>query len=66
LLAGLTPVPERDLAVRHELAIFAAVLTLGGQSVLTTQWRALPGILSSANIAALQRLFDEALREILS
>jgi mycobactin peptide synthetase MbtF len=66
LLAGLTPVPEPDLVVRHELSIFAAVLTVGGQSVLTTQWRALPSILSSANIAALQGLFDEALREILS
>jgi mycobactin peptide synthetase MbtF len=66
LLAGLPSVPEPDLAVRHELAIFAAVVPVGGQPVLATQWRALPDVLSSGDIAALQALFDAAVREVVT
>lgn len=63
LLAGVSPQPEPDLAVRHELTIVAAMLTLGGQRVLAAQWRTLPDILSDADVAELQRLWMESLRE---
>ncbi|OHV00496.1 non-ribosomal peptide synthetase [Mycobacterium talmoniae] len=66
LLAGASPLPEPELAVRHELSIIAAVLPVGDRPLLMTQWRALPDILDAAEIAALQTLFDEALREVLS
>jgi mycobactin peptide synthetase MbtF len=66
LLAGLPSVPEPDQAVRHELSIFAAVLTVGDQLVLTSQWRALPDVLSGADIAALQTIFQRAVRELVS
>ncbi|OBG72286.1 MULTISPECIES: non-ribosomal peptide synthetase [unclassified Mycobacterium] len=64
LLAGVSPVPEPDLAVRHELTIAAMVLTVDDQRVLASQWRALPDILSDADIAALQQLWLETLREM--
>jgi mycobactin peptide synthetase MbtF len=64
LLAGTSPVPEPELAVRHELTIAAMVLTYGGERVLAAQWRALPDILDEADIAALQRLWTESLREM--
>jgi mycobactin peptide synthetase MbtF len=64
LLAGVSPLPEPDLAVRHELTIAAMVLTLGGQRVLAAQWRALPDILDDADIAALQKLWIESLQEM--
>jgi mycobactin peptide synthetase MbtF len=64
LLAGVSPVPEPDLAVRHELTILAMVLTTGGQRVLAAQWRALPDILNEVDIAALQELWIESLREV--
>ncbi|ORV60851.1 non-ribosomal peptide synthetase [Mycobacterium europaeum] len=63
LLAGVSPQPEPDLAVRHELTIVAAMLTLGGQRVLAAQWRTLPDILGDADVAELQRLWMESLRE---
>ncbi|WP_322858936.1 amino acid adenylation domain-containing protein [Mycobacterium europaeum] len=63
LLAGVSPQPEPDLAVRHELTIVAAMLTLGGQRVLGAQWRTLPDILGDADVAELQRLWMESLRE---
>ncbi len=58
--------PEPHQAVRHELSIFAAVLRVGEQPVLGTQWRALPDILDDADIAALKTLFDQILREMTS
>lgn len=64
LLAGVSPLPEPDLAVRHELTILAMVLTSGGQRVLVAQWRALPDILDDADITALQELWTESLREM--
>jgi mycobactin peptide synthetase MbtF len=64
LLAGVAPLPEPDLAVRHELTILAMVLTSGGQRVLAAQWRALPDILDDADITALQELWIESLREM--
>lgn len=64
LLAGVSPVPEPELAVRHELTIAAMVLTYQGERVLASQWRALPDILDDTDIAALQALWIESLREL--
>lgn len=64
LLAGVSPVPEPELAVRHELTVAAMVLTYGGERVLAAQWRALPDILSDADMTALQGLWIDSLREM--
>ncbi|HEY0229386.1 MAG TPA: AMP-binding protein, partial [Mycobacterium sp.] len=64
LLAGVSPQPEPDLAVRHELTIMATVLPYDGQRVLAAQWRAPADILSDADITALQQLWVESLREM--
>ena len=64
LLAGVSPQPEPDLAVRHELTIMATVLPFDGQRVLAAQWRAPADILDDADITALQQLWVEALREM--
>lgn len=64
LLAGVSPVPEPELAVRHELTLAAMVLTYGGERVLAAQWRALPDILTDTEIAALQELWIDSLREM--
>jgi mycobactin peptide synthetase MbtF len=63
LLAGVSPQPEPDLAVRHELTIVAAMLTFDGQRVLAAQWRTLPDILGDADVTELQHLWIESLRE---
>jgi len=64
LLAGVSPVPEPELAVRHELTVAAMVLTYSGERVLAAQWRALPDILTDADITALQELWIDSLREM--
>ncbi len=64
LLAGVSPVPEPDLAVRHELTILAVVIAVGERRMLATQWRALPDILDDADMAVLQQLWTENLREL--
>jgi mycobactin peptide synthetase MbtF len=64
LLAGVSPQPEPDLAVRHELTIMATVLPFDGQRVLAAQWRAPADILDDADITALQQLWVESLREM--
>lgn len=64
LLAGSSPVPEPELAVRHELTIAAMVLSYDGERVLAAQWRALPDILDGTDIAALQELWVDSLREM--
>ena len=66
LLAGVSPQPEPDLAVRHELTIMATVLPFDGQRILAAQWRALPDILDDADISALQELWIESLREVVT
>ncbi len=66
LLAGISPLPEPELAVRHELTILALVLRVGDQQMLGSQWRALPGILDDADITALQALWAEALEEMVT
>ncbi|MEO3761120.1 amino acid adenylation domain-containing protein [Mycobacterium sp. B14F4] len=66
LLAGVSPLPEPNLAVRHELTIMAAVLGDSDAPVLGTQWRTLPDILSAEDIATLQSMWLDSLREVVS
>ncbi|MGV0805658.1 amino acid adenylation domain-containing protein [Mycolicibacterium setense] len=64
LQTGVTPIPEPNVAVRHELTIMAAVIDRDGEAVLGTQWRTLPDILSADDIATLQAMWLDALREV--
>ncbi|GAS86141.1 non-ribosomal peptide synthetase [Mycolicibacterium brisbanense] len=64
LTAAVSPVPEPHVAVRHELTIMAAVIDGAGGAILGTQWRTLPDILSDADIAALQAIWLDALKEV--
>jgi mycobactin peptide synthetase MbtF len=64
LTSAVSPVPEPQVAVRHELTIMAAVIDGDGAAILGTQWRTLPDILSDADIAALQAIWLDALREV--
>ncbi|MGE2723945.1 amino acid adenylation domain-containing protein [Mycolicibacterium pulveris] len=66
LLKGVSPLPEPDLAVRHELTIVAAVLGESDAPVLATQWRTLPDILSADDVVTLQSMWQESLREVVS
>ncbi len=52
--------------MRFELTINALVLTEGDAPVLATQWRALPDILTETDIAVLQSMWQDALREVAS
>ncbi|OMB99920.1 non-ribosomal peptide synthetase [Mycobacterium sp. NS-7484] len=65
LQRGVTPVPEPNVAVRHELTIMAAVIDRDGSAVLGTQWRTLPDILSADDVATMQAMWLDALREVL-
>lgn len=65
LQTGVTPIPEPNVAVRHELTIMAAVIDRDGSAVLGTQWRTLPDILPAEDIATLQAMWLDALREVL-
>ncbi|HEX9833055.1 MAG TPA: condensation domain-containing protein, partial [Mycobacterium sp.] len=64
LLAHVSPLPEPDLAVRHELTILAAVIGDAETPVLGTQWRTLPEIFSTDDVATLQSMWQDALREV--
>jgi mycobactin peptide synthetase MbtF len=64
LMSAVERVPEPEQAVRHELTVVAGLLGAGEQRVLAAQWRALPDILDGADIAALQELWTETLREM--
>ena len=64
LLSGVSALPEPQVAVRFELTIIALVLTDGDVPVLATQWRALPDILTETDIAVLQSMWQDALREV--
>jgi len=64
LLANVSPLPEPDLVVRHEVTILAAVIGEGDSQVLGTQWRTLPDILSAADVATLQSMWQDSLREV--
>ncbi|MBU9765734.1 amino acid adenylation domain-containing protein [Mycobacterium sp. TNTM28] len=65
LQSKVSPIPEPNVAVRHELTIMAAVIDRDGSAVLGTQWRTLPDILSVEDIATLQTMWLDALREVL-
>jgi mycobactin peptide synthetase MbtF len=65
LLANVSPLPEPNLAVRHELVINAAIVDRDGTTVLGTQWRTLPEILSGDDVAMLQSMWQDALREVI-
>jgi mycobactin peptide synthetase MbtF len=64
LMSGMSRVPEPEQAVRHELTIVAGILGTGDTRVLAAQWRALPDILDDADIAALQELWSDTVREM--
>jgi mycobactin peptide synthetase MbtF len=66
LLAALSPTPEPNLAVRHELTLNVALIERNGVPVLGSQWRTLPDILSAADVATLQAMWQDALREVVS
>jgi mycobactin peptide synthetase MbtF len=66
LLSGVSPIPEPELAVRYELSIVATVLGTSDHQVLVTQWRGLPDILSDSDITALQALWTQALKEMVT
>lgn len=64
LMSEVGRVPEPEQAVRHELTVVAGILGTGDARVLVAQWRALPDILDGADIAALQELWSDTLREM--
>jgi mycobactin peptide synthetase MbtF len=64
LLEGVSPLPEPNMAVRHELTIMAAVLGESDAPVLATQWRTLSDILTEADITVLQSMWQDALRAV--
>ena len=64
LMAEVGHAPEPEQAVRHELTVVAGILGTGDARVLATQWRALPDILDESDIAALQQLWTDNLREM--
>ncbi len=64
LMAEVGSVPEPEQVVRHELTVVAGILGTGDARVLATQWRALPDILSEADIAVLQGFWAESLQEM--
>ncbi|WP_277396022.1 amino acid adenylation domain-containing protein [Mycobacterium camsae] len=66
LLGGLPQLPEPDIAVRHELVIMATLVGSGDQQLLLTQWRALPDILAESDLTALQTIWNEELKEMVS
>ncbi|WP_305853342.1 amino acid adenylation domain-containing protein [Mycolicibacterium sp. YH-1] len=65
LLSDVSTLPEPNAAVRHELTIMAAVIDRNGSAVLGTQWRTLPEILSTSDVATLQAMWMDALREVI-
>ncbi len=64
LLADVSALPEPGVAVRYELTIIAGVLGDADTPVLATQWRTLPDILSDDDVATLQSMWQDALREM--
>jgi mycobactin peptide synthetase MbtF len=64
LMSELGRAPEPEQAVCHELTVVAGILGTGDARVLVAQWRALPDILADADIAALQELWTDTLREM--
>ena len=64
LLRKVSTLPEPNVAVRHALTVTGAVVGEGDAPVLATQWRSLPEILSTEDIALLQSLWQNALQEV--
>ena len=65
LLTQVSRIPEPNLAVRHEITLNVAMVDKDGSPVLGTQWRTLPDILSADDVATLQALWQDALREVI-
>jgi mycobactin peptide synthetase MbtF len=64
LLADVSALPEPGVAVRYELTIIAGIVGDADMPMLLTQWRTLPDILTAEDIATLQSLWRDALREV--
>jgi mycobactin peptide synthetase MbtF len=64
LLANTSALPEPGVAVRYELTIIAGIVGVADTPVLATQWRTLPDILTADEIATLQSMWQDALREV--
>ncbi len=64
LLAGVSALPEPGVAVRYELTIIAGIVADADTPVLVTQWRTLPDILTAGEVATLQSMWQDALREV--
>lgn len=56
-----SPVPEPDSAVRHELSIAVLIMKTTEGTTIGTMWRAIPEVLSRAEIAELQSIWHEQL-----
>lgn len=66
LLNEVSRIPEPELAIRHEITLNVLMVDKDGAPVLGTQWRTLPDILSADDVATLQALWQDALREVIS
>jgi mycobactin peptide synthetase MbtF len=64
LIAGVSALPEPGVAVRYELTIIAGIVGDADTPMLATQWRTLPDILSAHEVASLQEMWQDALREV--
>ncbi|WP_304116510.1 amino acid adenylation domain-containing protein [Mycolicibacterium bacteremicum] len=66
LLNEVSRIPEPNLAIRHEITLNVLIIDKDGAPVLGTQWRTLPDILSADDVATMQALWQDALREVIS
>ncbi|MGW0160490.1 amino acid adenylation domain-containing protein [Mycobacterium sp. NPDC003323] len=66
LLDQVSRIPEPNLAVRHEITLNVLMVEKDGAPVLGTQWRTVADILSADDVATLQALWQDALREVIS
>ncbi|MBE1549019.1 mycobactin peptide synthetase MbtF [Mycobacterium sp. OAS707] len=66
LLAKVSALPEPGVAARYELTIIAGIVGDADTPMLATQWRTLPDILSADEVATLQSMWQDALREVAS
>ena len=65
LLEDVSPVPEPNAAVRHELTLMAAIVDRAGRAVLGLQWRTLPDIFTADEVAELAQLWHQQLEEVI-
>lgn len=66
LSASAPLLPEPGLAVRYELTMLAAVVPIDGAPRLVVQWRTLPDVVSAADVAALQGIWETCLDEVVT